>query len=100
MCVVEAHWPRTRTRRRFQSSEMKTPGAWHTQIHPIRPTTSRLSSFFSRMRSEGFPFIVWASGGLGAGPLFAVVCAGGSRADRGRVGNSVLWGLVVGVSCG
>ena len=27
--------------------------------------------FFSRMRSEGFPFIVWGSGGLGVGPLFA-----------------------------
>ena len=26
-------------------------------------------TFFSRMRSEGFPFIVW---GLGAGPLFAL----------------------------
>ena len=59
MCVVEAHWPSTRTRRRSQSSEMKTPGAWHIQIHPIRPTTSRLSSFFIKQISD-VPCLAWA----------------------------------------
>ena len=34
---------------------------------------------FSRMRSEGFPFIVWGSGGLGAGPLFASSCSSRRR---------------------
>ena len=34
---------------------------------------------FSRMRSEGFPFIVWGSGGLGAGPLFASSGSSGRR---------------------
>ena len=43
---------------------------------------SETSHFFSRMRSEGFPFIV---GGLGVGPLFAASWS----ARRFRVVNSV-----------
>ena len=34
---------------------------------------------FFRMRSERFPFIVWRSGGLGAGPLFASSCSSRRR---------------------
>ena len=61
------------------------------------------------MRSEGFPFIVWGSGGW---TRVRAVCAGSSRARRGRVaggslipcrgdwcwarrlGGAVPWGLV------
>ena len=46
-------------------------------VHPSYPV-------FPRMRSEGFPFIVWGSGG--AGPLFA--SSGSSRRRRVGVASS------------
>ena len=39
----------------------------HMRMHPLKAFPFS-SSFFSRMRSEGFPFIV---GGLGVGAVFA-----------------------------
>ena len=45
---------------------------------------------FSRMRSEGFPFIVWGSGGW---TLVRIVLLGASRVRRGRVDNSVPLGF-------
>ena len=53
------------------------------------------TTVFSRMRREGFPFIVWGSGGW---TRVRVVCAVGSRARRGVVVNCVPWGWAPGVS--
>ena len=56
------------------------------------------------MRSEGFPFIVWGSGGW-TRVRFVAVCRRGvravsSRCARGRVVNSVPWGLASGRGVG
>ena len=51
----------------------------------------RTSCVFSRMRSEGFPFI---GGGLGVGPVFASRCSCRRDRRRNRRRNSVPMGKV------
>ena len=48
-----------------------------------------LGVYFSRMRSEGFPFIVWGSGGWTRVRFVCCVPAVASRSRRGCVVNSV-----------
>ena len=52
-------------------------------------TTPKSSPFFSRMRSEGFPFMVWGSGGWTLVPRQLVVA---TFSHRLRVVNSVSMG--------
>ena len=55
-------------------------------------STKTLLRFFSRKRSEGFPFIVWGSGGW---TLVRVVLLVSSRARRCRVANLWLLGAAI-----
>ena len=77
--------------------------SWTLDLSPL-PLAFVLSFPFSRKRREGFPFIVWGSGGW---TRVRVVCTGSSRARRGVVAvsssarrrvvvNSVPWGLASG----
>ena len=66
-------------------------GCSHSSTHgrPSRESSvSKTACPFPRMRSEGFPFIVWGSGGW---TRVRVVCAGSSRCTLGvRSGGSLI----------